>query len=74
MRPYLKYFWIILVFFIFSGTGFAQDKMWEKDFIIALQKGKLEKIKSSGGLGYTRPENIILDDAIKKAIEDWQSK
>lgn len=42
---------------------------WENDFILALRKGKAESIHQKGGLGYTMSENSILENAIKKALE-----
>lgn len=69
MTRHLRYLLFSLILFLLSSPCSAQDDHWEREFIIALQKGKSQIIQTSGGLGYTRPENDILDDAIKRAME-----
>jgi len=60
---------VILGLTFLSYPGFAKMNSWEQDFRQALQKGKA-KIKGQGaGLGYTPAEETVLEEAIKKAME-----
>lgn len=43
--------------------------LWEKDFVMALQKGKMEPKDNKGGLAYTPAQGVVLEKAIKKAME-----
>lgn len=68
---------IILIIVIISITtisqiGFAEDKgpnLWEKDFVMALQKGKMTSANATDGLAYTPAAGVVLENAIKKALE-----
>ncbi len=60
---------------ILSSISFAQDNLWEKTYVDALQKGVTTAnnvIKTNnnkgGGLGYTPSQETILEGAIKNAI------
>ena len=59
---------IILTAIFIASLGYAEENAWEKEYVHALQKGKLNQTQG-GGLGYTQTEDEILADAIKKAIE-----
>ncbi|MBU1195121.1 MAG: hypothetical protein KKE62_04655 [Proteobacteria bacterium] len=55
-----------------AQIGFAEDKgpnQWEKDFVMALQKGKMPQTSPSDGLAYTPAAGVVLEQAIKKALE-----
>jgi hypothetical protein len=47
----------------------AEENLWEKDFVQALQKGKTKSAQESGGLGYTPAEASVLEAAMKKALD-----
>ncbi len=60
---------IIFMLLLWTVPGFGQDNLWEKDFVMALQKGKAESITKVNGLGYTMSETEILKKAIKNALD-----
>lgn len=62
---------LIVAVMVFSTASFAEEKKeagWEQEFIESLQKGKMP-IMGAGGLPYTPSEDVVLEDAIKKAME-----
>ncbi len=74
MKDLLKITLVISMMILLGSNGFAQDNPWEKDFVLALQEGKLENQAPKGtGLGYTltreEAEERVLAKAIKKAIK-----
>ena len=66
MRPLIL--WCTLTAFAATG-GFAQSSLWERDFILALQKGKQQAIRNTGGLGYSLSESAVLEQAIARAMK-----
>ena len=62
---------ILLIFSlaIFSSICFAQENLWENNFVQALQKGRAAANNQGGGLGYTPAEESVLEKAIKEAME-----
>lgn len=64
---------IMITFSLLIGTfTFAEDNKenkWEKDFIQALQKGKIVKKAKGGGLGYTLAQEEAEEKTLKKAIQ-----
>jgi len=52
-----------------SSISFAEDNLWEKELIQALQKARTVSSSEGGGLGYTPTEGSLLEKAIKKAME-----
>jgi len=59
----------IFVIALFTSYCFAEDNLWENEFIQALQKGKTVVTRQSGGLGYTPSESTVLEKAIKRAMD-----
>lgn len=63
-------FLILTLFVCFSGISFANS--WEKNYISTLTKGKVSLKNTSyvgAGLGYHAAEEVILQDAIKTALD-----
>lgn len=63
---------IIMTIITISQIGFAQDKepnLWEKDFKATLEEGKKPQINPTNGLAYTPASGVVLEKAIKKALE-----
>lgn len=70
MNLTMKTICLIFSLILMAGTAFAEDKkLWEKEFVQALQKGKMVDSQDSEGLGYTPDENTVLSKAIKRAVE-----
>ncbi len=62
---------MILTILVCFSTAVAEEEKktsWEKEFIQDLQQGKMPLI-GAGGLPYTPSEEVVLEDAIKKAME-----
>ena len=59
----------IIGLILFSYPCMAEENAWEKEFVQALQKGKIVPAGQSQGLGYTPAEETVLEGAIKKAME-----
>ncbi len=55
--------------------SFAKDKKnnkdnnWRGKFVSALQKGKAASDSKGGGLGYTPAQSVVLEEAIKAAMD-----
>ncbi|MBU1344828.1 MAG: hypothetical protein KKE44_19260 [Proteobacteria bacterium] len=60
---------LIIGLMAFSYPGFAEENVWEKDFVHALQKGKAKTTGQAEGLGYTPAEETVLENAIKQAMD-----
>ena len=61
---------MVVVFCIGTVTaGFSQSADWEDQYVEALQKGKEAVQNQGGGLGYTPSEETVLQDAVKKALD-----
>ncbi len=60
---------IISTVLMFAVSAIAEENLWEKEFVQALQKGKAQSAQESGGLGYTPAEKSVLETAIKKALD-----
>lgn len=60
---------LILSLLAVSSIGFAEENLWQQDFIQALQKAKAVSTDGGGGLGYTPSQEAALESAIKKAME-----
>lgn len=54
---------------LFSNSCLADENIWEKEFVQALQKGKAVMAEPTKGLGYTPAEETVLEGAIKKAMD-----
>lgn len=58
--------------FLVASNAFSDDD-WRDDFISALEKGKAVQLPEGDaqteGLAYTPPEDVVLEEAIAKAIE-----
>jgi len=51
-----------------SINVYAEKNNWEKNYIKALQKGKIQSQSETGGLGYSPSEDIVLEIEIQKAM------
>lgn len=60
---------LIIGLLMFSYPCMAEEKSWEKEFVQALQKGKIIPAGQAQGLGYTPAEETVLEGAIKKAMD-----
>ncbi|MCM2285297.1 MAG: hypothetical protein NDI81_10975 [Desulfobacula sp.] len=60
---------LIIGLIMFSYPCMAEENAWEKEFVQALQKGKIVPAGQAQGLGYTPAEETVLEGAIKKAME-----
>lgn len=60
---------LIIGLIMFSYPCTAEENVWEKEFVQALQKGKIVPAGQGQGLGYTPAEETVLEGAIKKAME-----
>ena len=69
MKNTFKTLCLICCFTAFTVSGFAQENLWEKEFVQALQKGKADSAQNAGGLAYTPAESTVLEEAIKKAMD-----
>jgi hypothetical protein len=66
-----KVFFILLSLSLLavSSISFAEDNLWEKELIQALQKGRAIGENTGGGLAYTPADETVLERAIQKAME-----
>ena len=69
MKNLITASFIIIGLMIFSYPCVAEENGWEKEFVQALQKGKIVPSGQAQGLGYTPAEETVLEGAIKKAME-----
>lgn len=69
MNKTIKTFGLMCCMLILSASGFAEENLWEKEFVQALQKGKVQNVQKTGGLAYTPAETSVLEKAIKKALD-----
>lgn len=52
-----------------TSTVFAAEQDWRTPFITALQDGKTATMATGEGLAYTAPEELVLKEAVSKAME-----
>ncbi len=71
MRKYIRRILVLAVVFCFAFTAsaFAAED-WEDEFVDALIKGKEVTQTETEGLAYTPAEETVLQDAIKKAMDE----
>jgi len=63
-----------LTIFVLAVPNFVTAQNWRDDFVTALEKGKAVKLPDNQtkaeGLAYTPPEDVVLEEAIARAIEN----
>lgn len=69
MRTTIKRFCLAICLICLADNAIAEENLWEKEFVRALQEGKAQTFKDTGGLGYHPAESSVLEKAIKAAMD-----
>ncbi len=72
MKKTAYLFFIIILSVMFAPLVSAED--WRSEFVDALKKGKEVRLPAGGekgqGLAYTPPEDVVLEEAVSRAMEN----
>ncbi|MEA1969412.1 MAG: hypothetical protein U9N77_14490 [Thermodesulfobacteriota bacterium] len=72
MKKLILFAFVMTLFGICTTSLFAKD--WRSVFVAALEKGKTVELPAgqtpAEGLAYTPPEEVVLEEAVAKAMEE----